>query len=250
MQRRTLITGLAALAGSVGTGRLLASEKTPSATGAGACKLITQDVRGPFDVVQYAERSDLLTGQSGVPLTLNFQVVNAMSCAPVPGAKVFIWHANHQGWYSGVENEVLNADGTSSGRTVDLRGENFHRGVQTTDDQGRVRFVTAFPGWYFPRVTHLHLKVYPPEFGEEAVTQLYFPAEVCDEVYAGEAYQARGPNPNRTKPGDVSPIFSFDQGDLWLNLKRNGDGYEASHELGVVFYGGMFGELPDLYRQG
>lgn len=249
MQRRTLITGLAALAGTVGARRLLAQDKAPSATGAGSCKIITRDVRGPFDVKQYVERSDLFTGQSGVPLTLNFRVINAMTCAPLPNARVFIWHANAEGWYSGVENEVLNADGTSSGRKIDLREEHFHRGVQTTNEEGMVRFVTAFPGWYFPRATHLHLKIYPPDFGEEAVTQLYFPTAVCDEVYASDAYKARGPNPNRTQPGDESPIFSFDADDLWLNITRNGDGYEASHELGVLFYDRMFGELPDLYRQ-
>ena len=233
MQRRTLITGLAALAGTVGARRLLAQDKAPSATGAGSCKIIPRDVRGPFDVTQYADRSDLFTGQSGVPLTLNFRVINAMTCAPLPNARVFIWHANAEGWYSGVENEVLNADGTSSGRKIDLRKENFHRGVQTTNEEGMVRFVTAFPGWYYPRATHLHLKIYPPDFGEEAVTQLYFPTAVCDEVYASDAYKARGPNPNRTQPGDESPIFSFD----------------ASHELGVLFYDRMFGELPELYRQ-
>jgi hypothetical protein len=33
-------------------------------------------------------------------------------------------------------------------------------------------------------------------------------------------------------------------------MTRSGDGYQATHELGVVFYGGMFGELTDHYRQG
>ena len=66
MQRRTLLTGLAALAGTVGTRRLLAQDKAPSATGAGSCKLITQDVRGPFDVTQYVERSDLFTQRGQV----------------------------------------------------------------------------------------------------------------------------------------------------------------------------------------
>ena len=52
------------------------------------------------------------------------------------------------------------------------------------------------------------------------------------------------------QPGDESGIFSFDAEDLWLNINRSGDGYQATHELGVVFYGGMFGELTDHYRQG
>ncbi len=43
--------------------------------------------------------------------------------------------------------------------------------------------------------------------------------------------------------------FNTEAGDLWLDLKKSGDGYAASHELGVTFYGGMFGDLPELYRQ-
>jgi protocatechuate 3,4-dioxygenase beta subunit len=250
MKRRKFIAGMAAAAGSLGGGRLLAEQKAPSAVGAGSCRLITQDVTGPFHTDDYPDRSNLFEGQKGMPLTLNFLVRNVMTCEPLPGAKVVIWHASNEGFYSGVVNPVLNADGTTSPEKVDFRGQTFHRGMHTTDALGRVRFVTAFPGWYFPRVTHLHLKVLPPDFGEEATTQLYFRNEICDEVYASEHYRHRGPNPTRRQPGDDSSIFSFDAGDLWLNIIRSGDGYEATHELGVVFYGGMFGELTDHYRQG
>ncbi len=50
--------------------------------------------------------------------------------------------------------------------------------------------------------------------------------------------------------GSSPGFLSFDDESLWLNIAKNGDGYEATHELGVVFYGGMFGELTDHYRQG
>jgi protocatechuate 3,4-dioxygenase beta subunit len=250
MKRRKFIAGMAAAAGGLGSGRLLAEQNAPSATGAGSCRLITQDVTGPFHTDLYPDRSNLFEGQKGVPLTLNFLVRNVLTCEPLPGARVVIWHANNEGFYSGVVNPVLNADGTASSEKADFRDQTFHRGMQTSDALGRVQFVTAFPGWYFPRVTHLHLKVYPPDFGEEATTQLYFRNEICDEVYAGEHYSHRGPNPTRRQPGDDSSIFSFDAEDLWLNITRSGDGYQATHELGVVFYGGMFGELTDHYRQG
>ena len=177
-------------------------------------------------------------------------VVNVLTCEPLPDAKVVIWHANHEGYYSGANNPVLDAKGMVAGPPLDLTAENFHRGLQSTDAQGRARFITAFPGWYFPRATHLHLKVYPPDFGEEATTQLYFRNEICDAVYAREPYAVRGPNPRRPEPGDDSPVFSLDAGDLWLDIKPDGDGFRAEHELGVVFYGGMFGELTDHYRQG
>ena len=250
MQRRNVIKGLMALAGSMGAGRLLAQDAAPSAIGAGSCRLTTQDVAGPFHTENYVEHSNLMGGQKGVPLTLNFNVTNVMTCKPLPGAKVLIWHSNVEGHYSGVENVMLNADGTAQEEVIDMRNETFCRGMQTSDEQGRVQFVTAFPGWYFPRSTHIHLKVYPPGFGEEATTQLYLRSEDCDEVYATKDYRHRGPNPTRPNPGDESPIFSYDHGDIWLNITKERGGYTATHELGVVFYGGMFGELPDYYRPG
>lgn len=249
MKRRHLITGLAALAGTAGLGRVLAQD-TQSAVGAGACRLTRQDVTGPFYVDFYPDRANLMEGQPGIPLTLDFQVINVMSCQPVKGAKVIIWHSNVDGFYSGVENPMLAADGTLAGEKVDYREATFMRGQQTTDGSGRVQFVTAYPGWYFPRSTHLHVKVLPPDFGEEHTTQLYFPTAVNDVVYATEHYAHRGPNPTRINPGDTSPVFSFEDAGLWLNLRKTNDGYQAAHELGVVHYGDMFGPLTDHYRQG
>ncbi len=254
MQRRSLITGLAALAGGLAGAfnprRLFAQESTGSALGAGACQLTTHDVTGPFHVDAYPDASNIIAGQAGVPLTLNFQVINVMTCEPLPGARVIIWHSNNEGIYSGVVNVPLAADGRPTGERLDHTGDNFHRGMQTTDENGRAQFVTAFPGWYFPRETHIHLKVLPPDFGEEATTQLYFTNEICDEVYAREGYKHRGPNPTRVSPGDPSPLFSTEAGDLWLDIRKDGDGYVADKELGVVFYGGMFGPLTDYYKQG
>ena len=248
MHRRNVIKGLVAVAGSMSAGRLIAQDAAPSAIGAGSCRLITQDVAGPFHTEHYVDQSNLMQGQNGIPLTLNFKVTNVMTCQPLAGAKVLIWHSNNEGHYSGVVNTMLNADGTAQEEKIDFRDESFCRGVQTSDDQGRVQFVTAFPGWYFPRSTHIHLKVYPPGFGEEATTQLYFHSEHCDEVYASKHYRHRGPNPTRPKPGDESPVFSYDHGDLWLNVKKERGGYAATHELGVVSYGDMFGELPEYYE--
>ena len=250
MHRRKVIQGIAALAGSMSAGRLLAQDTAPSAIGAGSCRLISQDVTGPFHTDHYVEHSNLMEGQNGLPLTLNFNVKDVMTCKPLAGAKVMIWHANSEGYYSGVENVVLNADGTAQDEVIDLRDETFCRGMQTSDEQGRVQFVTTFPGWYFPRATHIHVKVYPPGFGEEATTQLYLHNENCDEVYATKHYQHRGPNPTRRNPGEESSLFSYDEGDLWLNIVKERGGYATTHEIGVISYGGMFGELPEYYQKG
>lgn len=249
MHRRKVIKGLMALGGSLSAGRLLAQD-APSATGAGSCRMISQDVTGPFHTDTYRNHPNLMEDQKGMPLTLNFQVKDVLTCNPLPDAKVLIWHTNNEGLYSGVVNQVLNADGTLQGDALDLTDETFCRGVQTTDQNGRVQFVTSFPGWYFPRATHIHIKVLPPGQGEEATTQLYLHNETCDEVYASEHYKHRGPNPVRREPGEASPVFSYDQGDLWLNIRKEGEGYVADHELGVIFYDDMFGPLTEYYRRG
>ena len=248
MDRRTLIKGLAALAPVLSARRLLA--ETPSGAAAKSCRLITQDIAGPFRTKDVPIRSDITDGQVGTPLTLRFQVVDSFSCQPLPGALVSIWHANASGLYSGVRNVMLGTDMNPEGGVVDTTDQNFLRGTQQTDSEGRVSFNTIFPGWYRPRPTHAHIMVFPPDFGEVATTQLYFPDEVCDLAYQGEHYLSRGPNPIRTDPGAFSPTDSSDAEDLWLDLRRTAAGFEASHQLGVTFYGGMFGELPEFYRQG
>ncbi len=245
MKRRTIVSGFAAALPLLGSRGLLAQGAAPMRS----CRMISQDARGPFDLDEYLVRSDLRDGQPGMPLVLDFRVVNAMGCAPLPGARVTLWHSSPEGFYSGVDNIVLDATMTPTGQRIDKRGETFCRGVQIADADGKVRFVTKFPGWYYPRAPHLHLKVEPPDFGEEAVTQLYFAPEVCEGVYASEHYAARGPNPIKAVPGQEDPIFNTEAGDLWLDLKRSGDGYAASHELGVAFYGTMFGDLAELYRR-
>ena len=249
MDRRTLLKGLAALAPAMSVRRVLAGDSNKDGLPAKTCRLITPDIAGPYVVDETPMRADVVEGQAGTPLTLNFLVMDTFTCSPLPGALVSIWHANAEGLYSGVENIILDASLQPVGGKVDTRGQTYLRGMQKTDDNGRVSFKTIFPGWYYPRPTHTHVVVSPPDFGEVATTQLYYPAGVCDQAYQGKHYVHRGPNPDRRDASVDSPGDSSDEGDLWLDLHREGNGYVASHNLGVTFYGGMFGELPDFYRQ-
>lgn len=249
MKRRTILKGLAAAAPMTIAGKLLAQESN-FARGAGVCRVISQDILGPFAIEQPPVRADLAMGQPGMPLQLRLRILNAFSCQPLPDARVSIWHSNADGMYSAVENVVLSGDGQPTGEKVDHRDKNWLRGAQVSDKDGLVVFNTIVPGWYFPRPTHIHLQVFPPDFGEVATTQFYLPDAVCDKVYATEPYAHRGVNQVRTDPTVDSPVDGTDEGDLWLNLKPGGSGLVAEHTVGVVFYGDQFGELPDIYRQG
>ncbi|MGK2927863.1 MAG: hypothetical protein ACSLE2_19785 [Lysobacterales bacterium] len=249
MDRRTLLKGLAALAPVAGISHLGAEEPPVVSGAARSCRLIPQDITGPYAIEGVPLRADIREDQPGTPLRLDFQVLDVFRCTPLAGALVSIWHTNADGLYSGVQNVMLNAGDESTGERIDMRGRMFLRGMQKTDEAGRVRFSTIFPGWYFPRPVHLHLVVVPPDFGEVSTTQLYFPDAVCDLAYQAEPYAARGPNPGRTDPAADSPIDGSDEPELWLDLQRDGPGWMAAHTLGVTFYGNEFGELPDFYRQ-
>ncbi len=247
MKRRTVLGGLAGAASTLAIGPLNANTKPKQA--APSCTLITQDITGPYYLDARQIRSDIADGQPGMPLQLDFQVVDTFGCQPLPGGTVHIWQCNASGLYSGVKNLVLDRELNPTGSDVDLSDSNFLRGVQTADSEGRVRFQSIVPGWYAPRPTHLHLKVYPPSFGEVATTQLYFPPAFCDEVYTHEAYVARGPSPVRDDHLTASSQSSSDQKELWITPVKAESGYQQFMQLAVTFYPQAFGELAEFYEQ-
>ncbi|MFC5219215.1 intradiol ring-cleavage dioxygenase [Streptomyces coerulescens] len=120
----------------------------------------------------------------GVPLTVTLTVVDAASGCGTPkkGAAVYIWHCDREGGYS------LYSDGITE--------ENYLRGVQETDDKGRVTFRSVFPGCYQGRWPHIHFEVYGSLADATAATaitntsQLAFPKDVCETVYASEGYES------------------------------------------------------------
>ena len=72
--------------------------------------------------------------------------------------------------------------------------ENYLRGVQETDGDGRVTFTSIFPACYSGRWPHIHFEVYASVAdatggGEPiATSQLAFPQDVCELVYATDGY--------------------------------------------------------------
>src|SRR5215204_3145743 len=97
------------------------------------------------------------------------------------GAAVYVWQCDREGRYSmyseGVENE------------------NYLRGVQIADADGKVSFTSIYPACYPGRWPHVHFEVYPDEAGivdadqRIATSQLAFPKDICDAVYATPGYE-------------------------------------------------------------
>ena len=137
---------------------------------------------GPFYYASSLSRRALAEGRSGVPLKLRVTVANALrpgnTCSPLSNAVVDIWHADADGLYSNVGPDLQEEN------TV---GKTFMRGHQVTDASGTVEFDSVVPGWEIgrnaARTTHVHVKVFHEN--KIVTTQLYFPNEFIDELYAG-----------------------------------------------------------------
>src|SRR5215510_2104893 len=112
----------------------------------------------------------------GVPLTLEITLVNSNNlCAPLSGYALYLWHCTRDGAYSLYSNGVQN--------------ENYLRGVQMSDANGKVSFTTIFPGCYAGRYPHIHFEVYPSlalatlYTNRVLTSQMALPRETCQTVY-------------------------------------------------------------------
>lgn len=110
------------------------------------CTLSPEAVEGPYHIDELLERSDVIDGEQGIPLDLTFTIRDTKTCEPLPNVIVDIWHCNATGFYSGFLS-AGNGYGTSRGIPTD--GSRFLRGIQTTNENGEVKFKTIFPGWLY-----------------------------------------------------------------------------------------------------
>jgi protocatechuate 3,4-dioxygenase beta subunit len=190
------------------------------------CRVATSTIEGPYYIDQRIVRSDIRENQPGVPLDLEFRLVNANAgCGPIAGALVSLWHCNADGEYSGylfndpnVMPDVRAADKT--GHVQEKDNERWLRGAQVTDADGKVKFRTILPGWYTPRAPHIHVRAFVSP-RSMITTQLYFPQAVTNLVHSTHAaYKARGAsiytneNDILLKPEDVMKVSARSDGSL------------------------------------
>lgn len=164
----------------------------------GACTKIPEETAGPYPgdgsnganvlnqtgVVRADLRSSFagLSGSvTGVPLTVNLTIVSATSCAPLANRAVYLWHCDRAGNYSLYSNGVTN--------------QNWLRGVQAADANGKLSFTTIFPGCYAGRWPHIHFEVFQNLTAagnwsnKIATSQIALPKATCDAVYATSGYE-------------------------------------------------------------
>jgi protocatechuate 3,4-dioxygenase beta subunit len=95
---------------------------------------------------------------------------------------VYLWHCDRAGNYSLYSNGVTN--------------QNWLRGVQAADANGKLSFTTIFPGCYAGRWPHIHFEVFQNLTAagnwsnKIATSQIALPKATCDVVYATSGYEA------------------------------------------------------------
>ncbi|MDB5865368.1 MAG: intradiol ring-cleavage dioxygenase [Betaproteobacteria bacterium] len=188
------------------------------------CALTPEQIEGPFYLDQARIRESITENQPGVPLQLVLQVIGT-SCAAIPKAAVDVWQCDALGIYSGYEGVPV---APRHLEPVDER--TFLRGTQLTDASGAVRFRTIYPGWYVGRTPHVHVKL---RVGTKtATTQLYFPDDVTDAVYARAPYD-RHPNRDTSNATDRFLGAVQNKSLLMWKMARDGDGYIAAATLAL-----------------
>ena len=146
------------------------------------CVLLPAMTAGPFPLDEQFDRRDITDGAPGQPMRLGLRVIDD-ACAPVPGAKVEIWHCDATGDYSAF------ADG--GGGKDEAEGTTFLRGTQAANDDGIVEFLSIVPGWYRGRAVHVHLRVHVDD-ATVLTSQLFFDPDHIASVYASGVYEELG----------------------------------------------------------
>jgi protocatechuate 3,4-dioxygenase beta subunit len=137
---------------------------------------------------------------AGVPTTIDMKLLDvAAGGKALAGAAVYIWHCDMQGRYSMYDAEIAS--------------ENYLRGVQVSDKQGKVKFASIFPAAYSGRWPHVHFEVYESLESATAAgsklrtSQIALPKDACDAVYATDGYEQSVQNLAQTSL-DSDMVFS------------------------------------------
>ncbi|MDX8341396.1 hypothetical protein SLH46_19515 [Draconibacterium sp. IB214405] len=159
----------------------------------GECHLSPSETAGPFPIKSPADlaRANIISDRTGVALLVTLTVVDqSNSCASLADVYVDLWHCDADGNYSQYGGIQM--------QQTDYTDKNFLRGRQTTDSNGQVSFISIFPGWYPSRAPHIHIEVLDNEENSLRVTQIAFPKEVCDTVYASTGYNGEADTQNES----------------------------------------------------
>jgi protocatechuate 3,4-dioxygenase beta subunit len=199
---------VALMAGGIGTAVLAACGSSSTGADGDATTEIPDETAGPYPgdgsngpnvlAESGVVRSDITRSfgtasgvAEGVPATIEMTLLDvAGGGTPLAGAAVYLWHCDIDGRYSMYDQGVAD--------------QNYLRGVQESDADGKVAFTSVFPAAYAGRWPHIHFEVYDSvdaatSAGSKLKTsQIALPAETCDLVYATAGYERSAENLRQT----------------------------------------------------
>ena len=210
--------GLAACAGGGAASGSSGSATTSASATSGE---IPDETAGPYpgdgsngpDVLEQSGivRSDIRSSfgtaggtAQGVPMQLELVIKDlADGGGGFEGVAVYVWHCDREGRYSLYSEGITN--------------ENYLRGVQIADADGRVRFTSIFPACYSRRWPHVHFEVYPDRSSITddskviSTSQVALPKDTCAKVYAQTGYEQSVTNLSQVSL-DSDNVFGDDGG--------------------------------------
>ncbi len=223
-----------------------ATTATATSTTTAAVQEIPQETAGPYPadgsqtsskvlnaltlsgIVRSDIRTSLGTGNAapGIPTTLVLTLVDVNNKnAPLAGYAMYLWHCDRDGEYSLYGNDVTDED--------------YLRGVQQADSNGKITFTSIFPACYSGRWPHVHFGLYPSLTAATSATnalhtsQLALPEDACTVAYATAGYEQSMKNLARTSL-DRDNVFG--DGHDWQVATVTGDatsGYTVALTVGV-----------------
>ena len=113
-------------------------------------------------------------------MTIDLTLVDTTkNCAAGAGMAIYVWHCDRAGDYSLYSQDAAE--------------QNYLRGVQVADQNGRVSFTSIFPACYSGRWPHIHFEVFDSleaaVAGENArlTSQIALPEDACTAVFAHDS---------------------------------------------------------------
>ena len=218
-----LAAALAACSGSDSSGgpSTTSTPTSPSASGNATSAVedeVPEETGGPFPgdgsngvnvltesgVVRSDIRSSFggtSTTAEGVPTTIELTIfdTNGSDVTPYEGAAVYVWHCDREGRYSMYDSEIAD--------------ENYLRGVQAADADGKLTFTSIFPAAYQGRWPHIHFEVYKTAADAQKASnklrtsQIALPEDASKLVYATSGYEQSVSNLAQTSL-DSDMVFS------------------------------------------
>jgi len=208
------------------TGAALAGDNKKQTEPGNDCNVSPRETKGPFPTKTPSQmmQANIKSDRTGIALLVNLTIVDKTNnCKPLAEANVDVWHCDKDGNYSEYGNNPMQRN--------DFTAAHFLRGRQTTDTNGRVSFLSIYPGWYHGRAPHIHIEIFDKAGKSLLVTQVAFPEDVSGKVYSSSLYASRG---MADTPNNRDNVFADSLSEQMATVTGNTtDGYTLSSTIVV-----------------